>query len=311
MFSVTVSVVIPTYNKSLAIESTLRSVLQQTYRNVEIILVDNGSTDDTREIVDRFIVANPGNWKVLDVEENRGPSNARNLGILNSTGKYIFFLDGDDVFLPMKIEAQVEFMEENPSVGLSLTPYFIYSDSKRPIRVIRNLNPTKLISGWLTMTGFGGLVESTGCIRKSFLDSNLMYDITLMGSEGLDFTKNWSERYQIAVIPSIFTIYRLSENQLHRNTKAIEENISRLTDKYINDPEEKLRLMRLQSEFFYLDALRASSIFLIAGQLLKSLIFFNSPRMTMMSAIMGRNIKALVLGLRCRKYVNACLKKVD
>ena len=79
----------------------------------------------------------------------------------------LFFLDGDDVFLPMKIEAQVEFMEQNSSVGLSLTPYFIYSDLNGPIRVIRNLNATRLISGWLAMTGFGGLVESTGCILPS------------------------------------------------------------------------------------------------------------------------------------------------
>jgi len=311
MSSNIVSVVIPTYNKSFAIESTLRSVLQQTYKDVEIILVDNGSTDDTREIIDKFIVANPSNWKILDVEENIGPSNARNLGILNSSGKYIFFLDGDDVILPMKIESQVRFMDEHPSVGLSLTPYFIYSDSQSSIRVIRNRNPARLISGWLTMTGFGGLVESTGCIRRSFLDSNLMYDITLTGSEGLDFTKNWSERYQIAIIPNIFTIYRLSENQLHRNTKAIEENVTRVTIKYVAEPKERSRLLRLQSEFFYLDTLRTSSFFLVTGQLLKALLLFNFPRFKMMFSILGRNIKAIVLGLRYREYVKSSLKRVE
>ena len=306
-----VSVVIPTYNKSLAIESTLRSVLQQTYKDVEIILVDNGSTDDTREVIDKFIAANPGNWKIIDAEQNLGPSNARNLGILNSTGKYIFFLDGDDVFLPAKIEVQVKFMEENHSVGLSFTPYFIYSDSSGPIRVIKNLNPSRLISGWLNMTGFGGLVESTGCIRRSFLDSKLIYDISLMGSEGLDFTKNWSERYEIAIIPNVFTIYRLSENQLHRDTKAIKENMFRLADKYIADSKEKSRLVRLQSEFFYLDSLRTSSLFLIAGHLLKSILVFNYPRIRMVFSIFARNIKALALGLKYRKYVNEYLKRVE
>ena len=306
-----ISVVIPTYNKGVAIESTLRSVLQQTYKNIEIILVDNGSTDDTREVIDKFIAAYPSNWKILDAQENMGPSNARNLGVLNSTGKYIFFLDGDDVFLPMKIEAQVEFMENNPSVGLSLTPYFIYSNLNGPVRVIRNLNAARLINGWLAMTGFGGLVESTGCIRRSFLDSNLMYDITLMGSEGLDFTKKWSESYQIAIIPKILTIYRLSENQLHRDTKAIQENIFRLTDKYIADSKKKSRLVRLQSEFFYLDSLRAFSIFSIAGHLFKSLLLFNYPRVRMAFSIFARNFKALALGLKYRKYVNEYLKRVE
>ena len=311
MSSSIVSVVIPTYNKSLVIESTLRSVLQQTYKDVEIILVDNGSTDDTREVIDKFITVNPGNWKIIDVEENIGPSNARNLGILNSTGNYIFFLDGDDIFLPTKIEVQVKFMEENHSVGLSFTPYFIYSDSKGPIRVIKNLNPARLISGWLNMTGFGGLVESTGCIRRSFLDSQLIYDISLMGSEGLDFTKNWSERYEIAIIPNIFTIYRLSENQLHRNTKAIKENMSRLADRYIADSKEKSRLVRLQNEFFYLDSLRTSSLFSVTGHLFKSLLLFNYPALRMMFSIFERNIRALVLGLKYRQYVNECLKRVE
>ena len=305
------SVVIPTYNKSFAIESTLRSVLQQTYKNIEIILVDNGSTDDTRQVIDKFIASNPSNWKIIDVEENLGPSNARNLGILNATGKYIFFLDGDDVFLPEKIEVQVKFMEENQFVGLSLTPYFIYSDSNGPIRVIKSLKPARLISGWLNMTGFGGLVESTGCIRSSFLDSNLMYDITLMGSEGLDFTKNWSDRYEIAIIPNVFTIYRLSDNQLHRDTKAIKENMFRLADKYIADSKEKSRLVRLQNEFFYLDSLRTSSLFLIAGHLFKSILLFNYPRIRMVFSIFARNIKALALGLKYRKYVNGYLKRVQ
>ena len=211
----------------------------------------------------------------------------------------------------MKIEAQVEFMEHNPSVGLSLTPYFIFSNLNGPIRVIRNLNAARLINGWLAMTGFGGLVESTGCIRRSFLDSNLMYDITLMGSEGLDFTKNWSERYEIAIIPKMLTIYRLSENQLHRDTKAIQENIFRLTDKYIADSKKKSRLVRLQSEFFYLDSLRTSSIFSIAGHLFESLLLFNYPRVRMALSIFARNIKALALGLKYRKYVNGYLKRVQ
>lgn len=311
MYKEIVSVVIPTYNKSSLIESTLRSVVNQTYRNVEIILVDNGSTDDTRVKIDRFILDNPGNWKVLDVEENKGPSNARNLGISSSIGKYIFFLDGDDVFLPNKIEAQVKFMEENPLVGLSLTPYFIFSDSHRPIRVIKNLNAQSLISGWLSMTGFGGLVESTGCIRRSYLNPELLYDVTLMGSEGLDFTKNWSENYQVAVIPQIFTIYRLSANQLHRNVKAIEENISRLTEIYITDSIEKLRLTRLQREFFYLDSLRTSSTWLIIIKLMISILFSNSPRIRMAYAILSRNFKALVLGLRYQKCVLNSLKRIE
>ena len=86
-----VSVVIPTFNKGQFIEKTLKSVVNQTYRNIEIILIDNGSSDDTRSRIQEFTSKNVGNFKIINMEMNLGPSNARNEGILASSGKYVFF----------------------------------------------------------------------------------------------------------------------------------------------------------------------------------------------------------------------------
>ncbi|MFN3692324.1 MAG: glycosyltransferase family 2 protein, partial [Fervidobacterium sp.] len=90
-----VSVIIPAYNVEGYIEKTIESVLNQTYRNLEIIVVNDGSTDKTREIAYNILKNSGVNFKIID-QTNQGVSVARNVGIENASGDYIKFLDGDD-----------------------------------------------------------------------------------------------------------------------------------------------------------------------------------------------------------------------
>ena len=107
-----VSVIIPCYNRERFIKETIESVLRQTYPNIEIITIDDGCTDSTRRILEEF----KGTIKILEHpgRANKGQSASLNLGIRNSNGKYIALLDSDDLFAPLKIDRQVEFLEENP-----------------------------------------------------------------------------------------------------------------------------------------------------------------------------------------------------
>ena len=93
-----VSVVIPTYNSSAMVEQAIQSVLAQTYRDFEIIVIDDGSTDGTKDVVRRF-----GERVRYFNQENQGVSAARNFGIHQSLGEYIAFLDSDDLWLPEKL----------------------------------------------------------------------------------------------------------------------------------------------------------------------------------------------------------------
>ena len=306
-----VSVVIPTFNKSLFIEATMTSVLNQTYRNIEIILVDNGSTDNTCFVIKNFISHNQGNFKIINLEDNRGPSNARNQGIMASTGKYIFFLDGDDVFFQNKVRNQVEFMEANPEVGLTITPYLIYSHRSKYLRLIKNKDPLLLIANWLDMTGFGGSVESTGCIRRSQLKSTLLYDTDLMGSEGLDFMLRWSMDSIIRVIPEPLTIYRLSPNQLHRETSAIQENMGRLVVKYAKSEEQREKITKMQKAFFEISKLRSLGKKELSLFLLITLLKFDSCRLKMVVAICKRNLVAFLLGFKHRRDVAVLLNSLE
>ena len=111
-----VSVVIPTYNCARYIGETVESVLAQDFADREIIVVDDGSTDDTAQVLGTF-----GPDVRCIVRENSGAAGARNVGIRAARGKYIAFLDADDVWLPGKLGLQVDFLEKHPKAGLVFT----------------------------------------------------------------------------------------------------------------------------------------------------------------------------------------------
>ncbi len=111
-----VSVVIPTYNRAGIVRASIDSVLRQTYSNVEIIVVDDGSSDDTRETVESY-----GAPVRYIYQPNSGVSAARNLGFTHARGEFIALLDSDDQFLPWKLEAQVGVLLAYPRVGMVWT----------------------------------------------------------------------------------------------------------------------------------------------------------------------------------------------
>ena len=108
-----VSVVIPTYNYGHLLEQSLESVFAQTYKDYEVILVDDGSTDDTPGIAARY----EGRIRYFR-KENGGPSSARNEGIRQARGPLIAFLDSDDLWLPHKLAVQTAFADAHPEYGL-------------------------------------------------------------------------------------------------------------------------------------------------------------------------------------------------
>jgi len=102
--NIKISVIIPTFNREKLIGNSIKSVLNQTLKNFELIIVDDGSTDNTKEVVDKF---QDKRIKYIKLDTNQGASNARNIGIKNAKGKYMSFQDSDDIFYPNKLEIQL------------------------------------------------------------------------------------------------------------------------------------------------------------------------------------------------------------
>ena len=104
-----VSVVIPSYNRGWVVQEAIESVLGQDYDDFELIVVDDGSTDETRDILAAY-----DNITVLE-QSNQGVSAARNKGVAHANGTFIAFLDSDDVWLPRKLAVQADFFQQNPN----------------------------------------------------------------------------------------------------------------------------------------------------------------------------------------------------
>jgi len=120
--SAKVSVIVPTYNRKSLLPETLDSILGQTYDNYEIVIVDDGSSDGTKEVIDKYIELNPDKIKYY-YRNNGGCAAALNLGLDRVTGNYICVLGDDDIYEPGKLEIQAMILDKNPGID------FVYSDS--------------------------------------------------------------------------------------------------------------------------------------------------------------------------------------
>ena len=127
-----VSVVMPVYNLENYIASSIRSILRQTYSNIELIIVDDCSTDNSYEIAQTF---KDERIRLFRNSENRGVVYSRNFAISKAKGEYIALNDGDDISHPRRIEYQVSYMEQHPDIGVLGTFAFII-DSKEKFEMI-------------------------------------------------------------------------------------------------------------------------------------------------------------------------------
>lgn len=124
-----VSVIVPVYNAGKWIEDTILSVKSQTYKDWELILVDDGSTDNSVEEIRALISEGDGRVRLVDVgEKNRGAAHARNRGVEEAKGRYICYIDADDLWSPDKLEKQLAFMDENEA-AFSFTGYEFADES--------------------------------------------------------------------------------------------------------------------------------------------------------------------------------------
>ena len=122
-----VSIIMPSYNSSKYIARSIESILSQTYQHWELLITDDNSNDETWEILQRY-AAQDFRVHVFKMSTNRGPAHARNDSIEQARGRYLAFCDSDDCWLPMKLEKQVELMQQK-DCALSYSSYFTCSEA--------------------------------------------------------------------------------------------------------------------------------------------------------------------------------------
>lgn len=230
-----VSIVVPAYNCSKTISACLESILNQSYKNIEIIVVDDGSTDDTCLIVEQYI--NKDNRIKLIKKSNSGPSGARNYGIENSSGEYLTFVDSDDIVYENYINNMIEcMMNENADLVICNLIRFDETTEKTnnnvesKVEVYKNKN--EIINNFLNLMG-KGVVNSPVCKMYS-LDiikkNNIMMDESLSIGEDLQFNLCYFEYInKLIILPDIlyqYNIYNSSLTVKHRLNLFDERKVS-------------------------------------------------------------------------------------
>ena len=197
-----VSVIIPTYNRANLLKRAIKSVLDQTYKNLEIIIVDDGSTDNTKDIVKTF--SDP-RIQYIRLPENRGVSSARNMGIKKSRGDFIAFLDSDDEFLPEKLEKQSEiFRSLSKNSGLIFTNLWNLGKDKG-LYV-----PKQIISGYiLPSLSFPASIfspPSTWMLRKNCIDQVGLFDEIMINLQDTDYFVRILQKFPIYFLNEALTV---------------------------------------------------------------------------------------------------------
>ncbi len=222
-----VSVVIPTYNYAQYIEEAVDSVLVQTHKDCEIIVVDDGSTDDTRVVVSQYAP----DVKYI-YQKNQGLSAARNTGIRNSKGEYIAVLDSDDLWLSCKLEKQIRLFEANSRLGLVYSDGLVFGEELAwdDLSFGGNMNFYRgRIFDKLVLGNFIPCLSVV--IKRSCFDKVGLFDISLDACADWDMWLRISSHYEVDYVDELLVKYRKHRGSLGTRTEMVEENALKVLEK--------------------------------------------------------------------------------
>lgn len=223
-FAPLVSVIIPTYNRCQLVQEAIDSVLVQTHPHYELIVVDDGSTDGTGDVLQTRYAG-----KIIYIwQENQGESAARNYGISAARGEYIAFLDSDDLWLPEKLSRQVSVLENNPDVGaVFCQAWHIDGNGQRldlqPLGF--NSVPADFDLDTLLMRNRIPAGASTGMIRSSIFEKIGTFSQDIRYGEDWDLWLRISANSSIILIPEPLVSYRqhIKSQSYFTNAKRVDD----------------------------------------------------------------------------------------
>lgn len=221
-----VSIIIPCYNAAKFIEQTLNSVIAQTYNNYEVIIVNDGSTDDSVSKINPFITNK--NFKLIS-KVNGGVSSARNIGLENANGDYVALLDADDVWLPNNLKEKITLLEQDPEL------FFVYSDmiqfdTQGVERIVKGFKTEKLLSNYLLQTE---LPIPGACSNVVFRNNKVLkFDIQMSTAADQDFIISLIMLGKAGYLNEPLWKYRVFPNSMSKNVNSIEKDQLYMMKKY-------------------------------------------------------------------------------
>jgi len=237
----TVSIIIPTHNRSAYLIEALSSVQNQTFRDWEAVVVDDGSTDETAQAIDEL---RDTRIKYC-FQPQSGRSEARNRGMAQARGKYLTFLDDDDLFHPKKIEKQLNFLQEQPKIDMLTSDAQVVGKNKRPLyRFV--IEETE---GCLSLDHFlfhRGILMGSFLFHHSVLEKlNEWFDPSIEPAEDMDFfIRIFLSDCKIAYLPEIVLYYRLhgDNSSMTRYDRSYRKALDKMFSR--SDLNENLHYLR-------------------------------------------------------------------
>jgi len=249
-----VSVIIPTYNCETYVGQAVESVLAQTYQDFELIVVDDGSTDNTRQVLEPYL-----DRITYLYQENQGESAARNRGIQMAQGEYVAFLDSDDLWLPRKLERQVAAMEVSPEAILVYSYSYVINASGEQIcfhgsdRLCQGKAGLHQVFAQLVMYN---LIANPGTVmvHKQSLVETTPFDPTIQWGEDWDLWLRLSLKGPFAFIPEPLACYRMRQAgrrlRIEASDEFVRQNERILHKVFAVLPEDRTDLLQLQPQAF-------------------------------------------------------------
>jgi glycosyltransferase involved in cell wall biosynthesis len=262
-----ISVIIPTYNHGLFIEEAIQSVFLQTYQHLEIIVIDDGSTDNTREILGKF-----GKEINYIFQDNKGPSSARNHGLSVAKGKFIAFLDSDDVWMPEKLELQFNAIQEENSIGLvGCGGYDIdFSGRIEKVWIPKNYpSHIEFVQELSIRNTFAG--SSSGAFaKKECFDRAGFFNERLRFGEDWDMWLRIAKCYKVRFVEKpLLKVRKHNFSKLYKNEKTMKSNIAEIIENNVSYHQQRM-VKRKAYSYLYTDIAR---LWLSENRKLRSAIY--------------------------------------
>lgn len=230
-----VSVVIPAYNAMTYLPDTLNSVLQQTFSDFEVLIIDDGSTDH----IQAWVAQNITDPRVrLIAQANQGLSAARNTGIANAQGEYVAFLDADDLWEPTKLEVQVRYLDNNSAVGLVYNWIAVIDAQGKPTgKVWRGDIEGDVLEEVLQRN----IIDCPSVlVRRKCFDDVGVFDRTLRSVEDWDMWIRIATRYNFGVTREALVYYRQHTSNMSKNWRVMEQAFHQVIEKSFESISPKL-----------------------------------------------------------------------
>lgn len=243
-FAPLVTAIIPAYNAQNHLGDAIRSVLDQTYRNTECLVIDDGSTDRTADVVAMF-----GRAVRYIRKPNGGVASARNRGVAEAVGSLVAFLDADDVWVPEKLELQVALLGRRPDVGLIYSGLFVVDERLRRVRELVTHSPEEAVQNALLLQS-STLTSQTAVMPIDVFRDVGGFDERLSTSADTDLACRIALRYPIDRIGKPLLLYRQHGGQMHLDVRAMEHDMLLIYEKIFRDRDLAPAIARLRSRCY-------------------------------------------------------------